>query len=205
MKYIHESINPVEAKKCLECPQRFDEHFLLFEHLGLHLVESGLINKLENIFSHQLVKRLTFSDESDEVLLNLPLYPLAVSLTFLGGRERPERVLIDLLPESLKLANLLLPFRLLIYLPHEFQVLFVVDQQFFEDEEETVVVKALEGRGARDHFGHKVVVLKFDSLGGLRADAVHVQYLDEPPVSCVVLGDRDSLQVFIQGLRLIVF
>ena len=38
----------------------------------------------------------------------------------------------------------------------------MVDQQFFEDEEETVVVKALEGRGARDHFGHKVVVLKFD-------------------------------------------
>ena len=81
----------------------------------------------------------------------------------------------------------------------------MVGQQFFEDEEETVVVKALEGRGARDHFGHKVVVLKFDSLGGLWPDAVHVQYLDEPPVSCVVLGDRDFLEIFIYYLCLIIF
>ncbi len=81
----------------------------------------------------------------------------------------------------------------------------MVDQQLFENEEETVVVEALEGRGPRDHFGHKVVVLKFDRLGGLRSDAVHVQDLDEPPVSCVVLRDRDFLQIFILGLRLIVF
>jgi hypothetical protein len=60
-----------------------------------------LFNKLENVLSHQLVKRLALSDESDEVLLNLPLYPLAVPLAFLGGRERPERVFVDLLPESL--------------------------------------------------------------------------------------------------------
>lgn len=81
----------------------------------------------------------------------------------------------------------------------------MVDQQFFENEEETVVVEALEGRGARDHFGHKVVVLKFDSLWGLWPDAVHVQDLDKPPVRCVVLGDRDFLEVFIYGLSLIVF
>jgi hypothetical protein len=81
----------------------------------------------------------------------------------------------------------------------------VVNEQFFEHEEETVVVEALEGRGARDNFGHKVVVLKFDSLGGLWPDAVHVQDLDKPPVSCVVLGDRDFLEIFIYRLSLIIF
>jgi hypothetical protein len=94
---------------------------------------------------------------------------------------------------------------LLIELFHEFQVLFVVNQQFFEHEEETVVVEAVEGRGSRDHFGHKIVVLKLDSLGGLWPDAVHVQDLDKPPVSCVVLGDRDFLEIFIYGLSLIIF
>ena len=81
----------------------------------------------------------------------------------------------------------------------------MVDEQFFEHEEETVVVEALECRGARDNFGHKVVVLKLDSLGGLRPDAVHVQDLDKPPVSCVVLGDRDFLEIFIYRLSLIIF
>ena len=87
---LHKIVSVRGMRRLQKCPQGFDEHFLLFEHLGLHLVESGLFNKLENVFSHQLVKRLALSDESDEVLLNFPLYPLAVPLAFLGGRERPE-------------------------------------------------------------------------------------------------------------------
>jgi hypothetical protein len=87
---LHQIVSVRGMRRLQKSPQGFDEHFLLLEHLGLHLVESRLFNKLENVFSHQLVKRLTLSDESDEVLLHFPLYPLAVSLAFLGRREHPE-------------------------------------------------------------------------------------------------------------------